>query len=72
MSRERKYLELEQIKSPTKTEALHCLQTIRNFLTSISETTDIDYNLLYNIEKRTVGSSSRDKQTLKHQYFMSQ
>ena len=36
-------LELEQNKPPTKTEALHCLQTIRNYLTSISETTDVDY-----------------------------
>ena len=64
-------LELEQSKSPTKTEALHCLQMIINYLTSISETTDIDYNSLYNIGKRTVGNTSRDKQTLMHQYFMS-
>ena len=32
-------LELEYNKPPTKTEALHCLQMIRNYLTSISETT---------------------------------
>ena len=54
-------LELEQNKPPTKTEALHCLQTIRNYRTSISETPDVDYNSLYNIEKRIVGSTSRDK-----------
>ena len=65
-------LELEQNKPPTKIEALHCLQTIRNYLTSISEITSIDYNSLFNIEKRIVGSTSRGKQTLMHQYFMSQ
>ena len=65
-------LELEQNKPPTKTEAFHCLQTIRNCLTSIYETTDVNYNSLHNIEKRIVGSTSRDKQTLKYQYFMSQ
>ena len=53
-------LELEQNKSLTKTEALHCLQMIRNHLTSTSETTDVDYNLLYNIEKRIVGNASRN------------
>ena len=47
-------LELEQNKPPAKTEALHCLQTFRNFPTSISETTDFDYNSLYKIEKRMV------------------
>ena len=65
-------LELEQKKSLAKTETLHCLQMIRNYLTSISEAFDIHYNSLYNIEKRIVGSTSRDKQTLMHQYFMSQ
>ena len=45
-------LEMEHNKPPTKTGALHCLQTIKNYLTFISETTDIDYNSLYNIEKR--------------------
>ena len=66
-------LELEQNKSPTKTEALHCLQMIRNYLTSISEKkNDIDYNSLYNIEKRIVGSISKGKQTLMQPYFMSQ
>ena len=64
-------LELEQNKHSTKTEALHCLQTIRNCLTSISETIDVDYNSLQDIEKRIVGRTSRDKQTLMHQYFMS-
>ena len=65
-------LELEQNKSPTETEALHCLQTIRNYIASISETTDTDYSSLYNIEKRIVDSTYRAKQTLMHQYFMSQ
>ena len=65
-------LELEQNKPPTKTETLHWLQTVRNYLKSISETTDIDYNSLHSIEKRTVNSTSRDKQTLMHQYIMSQ
>ena len=37
-------LELKQNKLPTKIKALHCLQTIRNYLTSISEITDSDYN----------------------------
>ena len=63
-------MEIEQNKSPTKTETLHCLQTIRNYLTSISETTDIDFNSLYSIKKIIVGSTSRYKQTLIHQYFM--
>ena len=67
-----RHLKLEQNKSPTKTETLHCLQMIRNYLTSIFETTDIDYNALYTMEKRILGSTSRDKQTLMHQYFMLQ
>ena len=37
-----------------KTEALLCLQMFRNYLTSIFETTDVDYNSLYNIKKRIV------------------
>ena len=41
-------LELAQNKSQTKTEALHCLQTIRNYLIPISKTTDVDYSSLYN------------------------
>ena len=49
-------LELEQNKSPTKTEALHSLQMIRNYLTSISETTDIDCNSLHNNKKSIAGS----------------
>ena len=65
-------LELDQKKPPTKTEVLHCLRMIRNYLTSISETTDIDNNSLYAIEKRIARSTSRDKQTLMHQYFMSE
>ena len=65
-------LELEQNKSPTKTELLHYIQMIRNYITSISETTDIDYNLLNNIKKRIVVSTFRDKQTLMPQYLMSQ
>ena len=64
-------MELEQNKSPTKTETLLFLQMIRNYLTSISETTDVDYNSMHNIEKRIVGSTSRGKQTLMHQYLMS-
>ena len=65
-------LELQQNKSPTKNEALHCLQLIRNYLKSISETTAIDCNSLHNIEKRIVVGTFRGKQTLMHQYFMSQ
>ena len=65
-------LELERNKPPIKTESLNCLQMIRNYLASIFETTDIDYNSLYNIEKRIVSSTSRGKQTLMHLYFMSQ
>ena len=65
-------LQLEQNKSPTKTEALHYLQIIKNYLTSTFETTDIDQNSLYNVENRILGSRSRDKQTLMHKYFMSQ
>ena len=38
----------------------------------MSETTDIDCNPSYNIEKKIVGSTFRDKKTLKNQYFMSQ
>ena len=64
-------LELEQNKPLTKTEALHCLQTIRNYLTSISKTTDVDYYSMYDIGKRTVRNTSMDKQTLIHQYFKS-
>ena len=48
-------LELKQNTSPTKTEALPCLQTIRNYLAFISETIDIDY-ILYIIEKRILVS----------------
>ena len=36
-------LELVQMKPLTKIKTLHCLQTIRNYLKSISEATDIDY-----------------------------
>ena len=56
----------------TKIEALHYLQTIRNYISSISETTDVDYNSMYNIEKRIVVTTFRDEQILVHQYFMSQ
>ena len=52
-------LELEQNKSPTKMEALHCLQTIKYYLASISEAIDIDYTSLYKIEKRILRSTSR-------------
>ena len=65
-------LELEQNKPPIKIEALYCLQTIINYLTFISETIDIDCISLYNIEKRIVGNTSRGKQSLINQYFMSQ
>ena len=65
-------LEQEQNKIPAKIEALPYLQTARNYLTFISEITDFDYNSLFNNKKRIIGSTSRDKQTLIHRYFMSQ
>ena len=65
-------LEQELNKSATKTEELHGLQMIKNYLISISKTNDIDYNSLDNIEKRILSSTSRDKQALMHQYFTSQ
>ena len=66
-------LELEPNKSLTETETLHCLQMIRNYLTSFSdEMTDANYNSLHNIKKRIAGSTSMNKKTLVHQYLMSQ
>ena len=55
-------MKLKQNKPSTRTEALLCLEKTRNYLLSISETADIDYNPLYKTEDRNVGNKSNAKQ----------
>ena len=58
---------LEQNKPPIKTEALHCRQTFRNFLTSISEMMFITAHCI--ISKRFVGSQQKSDFYFSQSYF---
>lgn len=59
-------------KPPTKSEASQSISVIRKYLLSVKETTEKDYDCLYQIEKRILSFNSRNKQTSIHKYFSSQ